>query len=135
MPAEQDNDAAVPRTAGLFASLRDLLTTLLAIAHTRLELATTEVEEQLHRVAGILLWSLIALFCGGVTVLLLALSIVVACWEDHRLLAALLVTAGFLLITLLAGLVVWVKARARPKLLQATLDELRHDRDALEGHR
>ena len=80
--------------AGLFASLQRMLATLLRLAHTRLELLTVEVEEQLQRAAAVLLWSIAAIFFGSLTVLLLAFTIVVAFWDEHRLLAATLVTAA-----------------------------------------
>ena len=87
MPAAPD--------AGLFASLRRMLATLLALVHTRLELVGVEIEEQIEHAAGVLLWSIAAIFFASLTVLLLALTVVIAFWEGHRLLAAGLVTASF----------------------------------------
>lgn len=134
MPSEAERpERALPAT-GLFASARDLLATALAIAHTRLELVTTEIEEELHRVAEILLWMFIVGFFAGLTVLMLAFVIVVVFWDDHRVLAASLTTLGFLAIAGIAALVVRAKARARPKLLEATIDEIRRDREALGDH-
>jgi len=118
---------------GLFASTRRLVETVLAITQTRLELVTTEIEEELHRVAEILLWMFVVVFFAGLAVLMLAFVIVVAFWEDHRLLAASLTTLGFVAITGIALLVVRSKVRARPKLLEATIEEIRHDREALGG--
>jgi len=118
---------------GLFASVRRLVETVLAITQTRLELVTTEIEEELHRVAEILLWMFVVVFFAGLAVLMLAFVIVVAFWEDHRLLAASLTTLGFVAITGIALLVVRSKVRARPKLLEATIEEIRHDREALGG--
>jgi uncharacterized membrane protein YqjE len=120
---------------GLFASARRMLETLLAIAQTRLELVTTEIEEELHRVAEILLWMFVVVFFGGLAVLMLAFVVVVAFWEDHRLLAASLTTLGFVAVTAIALIVVRSKVRARPKLLEATIEEIKHDREALGGRR
>lgn len=133
MRDDPDSHARVPGTSGLFASVRDLLETALAITHTRLELVTTEIEEELHRVAEILVWTFVVVFFAGLTTLMLAIVIVVAFWEEHRLLAASLTTLGFLAMT---GIALWVvrgKARARPKLLEATIEEIRRDREALGG--
>ncbi len=133
-PGPADDASDGPRRAGgLFASVRDVLATALAIAHTRLELLTTEIEEELHRVAEILLWTFVVIFFGGITVLMLAFVVVVAYWEEHRLLAAALTAGLFLLVTLVALLVVRAKVRSRPKLLASTIDEIRRDRDALQG--
>jgi uncharacterized membrane protein YqjE len=134
MPGEPDSGAQGHRTTGLFASARDLLATALAIVHTRLELVTTEIEEELHRVAEILLWMFVVVFFAGLTVLMLAFVIVVAFWEEHRLLAASLTTLGFLAVTGIGLLVVRSKVHARPKLLEATIEEIKRDREALGGH-
>jgi uncharacterized membrane protein YqjE len=112
-----------------------MLETLLAITQTRLELVTTEIEEELHRVAEILLWMFVVVFFGGLAVLMLAFVVVIAFWEDHRLLAASLTTLGFVAVTGVAWLVVRAKVRARPKLLEATIEEIKHDREALGGVR
>ena len=131
--AGDDGGRGPRRAAGLFASVRDVLATALAIAHTRLELLTTEIEEELHRVAEILLWTFVVIFFGGITVLMLAFVVVVAYWEEHRLLVASLTAGLFLLVTVVALLVVRAKVRSRPKLLASTIDEIRRDREALQG--
>ena len=133
MTPDIDSSTRPHPAGGLFASVRDLLATALAIVHTRLELVTTEIEEELHRVAEILLWMFVVVFFAGLTVLMLALVVVVAFWEGHRLLAAALMTLVFLGVTGGALLLVRAKVHARPKLLEATLDEIRRDRDALGG--
>jgi uncharacterized membrane protein YqjE len=76
----------------------------------------------------------VVVFFAGLTVLMLAFVIVVAFWEEHRLLAASLTTLGFLAVTAIGLLVVRAKARARPKLLEATIEEIKRDREALGGH-
>jgi uncharacterized membrane protein YqjE len=119
--------------AGLFASLRRMLETLLALAHTRLELVSVEIEEQIGYAASVLLWSIAAIFFASLTVLLLALFIVIAFWDGHRLLAAGLVTAVVALIAVVAVLVVRARLRRRPRLLSATVSELKRDAAALEG--
>ena len=131
-PAE-DRAREPPRAGGLFASVRDMIATTLAIAQTRLELLTTEIEEELHRVAEILLWTFVVIFFGGITVLMLAFVVVIAYWEEHRMLAAGLTAGLFLLITVVALLVVRAKVQSRPKLLESTIEEIRRDRDALQG--
>lgn len=122
-------------SGGLFASARHMLATALAIAHTRLELITTEIEEELYRVAEILLWGFVAIFFAGLTVLMGAFLVVLLWWEEHRLLAASLTVLAFLAVTLAALALTLRKARARPKLLHATIEELKRDRDAIEGER
>lgn len=135
MSVEPDSPVRGPPASGLFASVRDLVATALAIAQTRLELVTTELEEEMHRVAEILVWMFVVVFFAGLSVLMLAVVVVVAFWDEHRMLAAGLMTGVFFGLTAIGLLVVRSKVRSRPKLLEATIEEIRHDRDALGGHR
>ncbi len=119
---------------GLFASLRSMVATLIELAQARLELVMVEIEEEVHRVALTLLWSVIGVFSAGLALLLLSLTIVIACWDSHRLLAAGGVTALF---ALLAAYAVWVVRRRlalRPRLLSGSLGELRRDAATLRGN-
>ncbi len=118
--------------AGLIASVRRMLATLLELGSTRLELVSVEIQEQIEYAASLLLWGIAAIFFASLTVLLLALTIVIACWEQHRLLAAGLVTAAFALIAVIAALVVRRRLQTRPRFLSATSGELRRDAEALD---
>src|SRR5450830_779062 len=51
-------------TMAILDSVGQLLATSLSIVHTRLELASVEIEEELGRFFSLLLWSLVALFCA-----------------------------------------------------------------------
>jgi uncharacterized membrane protein YqjE len=118
---------------GIFDSLRQLLATFAGIVQTRIELLGTEVEEQFARLSSILLWSIVALFLAFAAAVLTAVAVLVAFWESNRMLAAVLLAAGFTVLAVLA----WLRARAiaqtRPHLFQTTLDELAKDRDQLGG--
>ncbi|HUO95323.1 MAG TPA: phage holin family protein [Steroidobacteraceae bacterium] len=118
---------------GLFASLRRMLATLIALAQTRLELVGVEIEEQIAHAASVLFWSIAAMFFLSMSVLLLALMVVIAFWDVHRLLAAGLVTATFALAALLAALVARHRLRTRPRLLATLASEFERDAAALEG--
>jgi uncharacterized membrane protein YqjE len=65
--------------------------------------------------------------------LLLAVTVVIAMWSEHRLLAAAIVTGVFLVITAVALWQVVRRLKGQPRLLAGTLDELRRDREALQG--
>lgn len=112
-----------------------MLATLGELLQTRLDLVSVEVEEQLQYALELLLWSVAAVFFATVTLLLLALTVVIAFWDSHRLLAAALVTAAFLLAALAATLGVRRRLRRRPKFMAATVAELAGDTDALRGER
>ena len=54
-----------PQSAtGLFQSLSNFAGSLIAIAHTRLQLLTTELQEEVRQVGAILLWAFIAAFAA-----------------------------------------------------------------------
>jgi uncharacterized membrane protein YqjE len=108
-----------------------MLATLLELVSLRLELVSVEIEEQIEYAASLLLWSVAAIFFGCLTVLLLALTIVIVFWDDHRLLAAGLVTGAFALLAVGAVLVVRARLRQRPRFLVATTAELKRDASAL----
>jgi uncharacterized membrane protein YqjE len=118
---------------GLFRSLARLIATFVAIARTRLELLTTELQQEIHRVAEIMVWTVIALLAAGIGLFLLALVIVFVFWDTHRLLASVAVTAAFFAIALIAVLVLRAKLRSRPRLLEATLAELTTDVSSLKA--
>ncbi len=120
-----------PAPAGLFASLRRMLATLLELGSTRLELVSVEVQEQIEYATGVLLWGIAAMFFASLTVLLLALTIVIVFWDEHRLLAAGLVTVGFALITVAAIVIVRRRLDRRPRFLSASAGELKRDAAAL----
>lgn len=127
--AEESHAAA----GGLFESLRTLSSSLIGIVHTRLELLSTDIAEEREHLITLLVLVLLALFCLGVGVVLLALLIVVAFWDSHRLLALGGVTIGFLLAS--AGMA-WLavhKTRTRPRLFAASLGELSKDRQHLSS--
>jgi uncharacterized membrane protein YqjE len=118
---------------GLFRSLTRLVATLVGLAQTRLELLTTELQEEIQRASELLLWTFIALLAAGTGVIFVGATIIIAFWDGPRLLAAVLVTVGFLVIALVAVLIVSTKLRRKTKLLEATRNELAKDRADLEA--
>ena len=117
--------------SGLFRSLAQLLATAVGIAQTRLELLSTELQEEVHRVAEIMWWAAVALLAAAVGLFLLALAVVFVFWDTHRVLASIGVTSVFFLIAAIAGLVLAAKIRGKPPVLDATLAELKKDRASL----
>lgn len=120
---------------GLFQSLNDFVGTFVSIAHTRLQLLTTELQEEVREVGAILVWSFVALFAAMMALFLGALTVIFVFWDTHRVLAALSMTAAFLLIAAIAAVLLRNKMRAKPPMLDATLAELAKDRDQLKVRR
>lgn len=132
----QDDGEPVPRApaSGLFRSLSNLLATIIAFVQTRLELLTTELQEEVHRATALLVWGFIALLSAGVGLVFVGITIIVAYWDtDQRVLASMLVTAAFLAVAVIAVVVVAVKFRSRRRPLDATRTELARDRADLES--
>jgi uncharacterized membrane protein YqjE len=120
-----------PAPSGIFVSLRRMLANVLELGSTRLQLVSVEIQEQIEYAANLLLWAMVAIFFGSLTVLLLALTVVIAFWDGHRLLAAALMTGLFAAIALLAASVVYSQSLRRPRFLAATARELERDAEAL----
>jgi uncharacterized membrane protein YqjE len=120
-----------PAAPGIFVSLRRMLATALELGSTRLQLVSVEIQEQIEYAANLLLWGMVAIFFGSLTVLLLALTVVIAFWDGHRLLAAGLVTGAFAAISLIAGSVAYSSSQRRPRFLAASARELQRDAQAL----
>ena len=115
----------------MFNNLKRMAGTLLAMAQTRTELLAVEIEEELQRLFGYLLLSLVALFCFGVTVLLGVVLIIFLFWDTHRV-AVVLCLMGFFAITAVAlGLRVRNAYRQKPRFLSATMQELSKDVETL----
>lgn len=121
--------------AGLMESLKGLLSTLASIVSTRLELLANELQEERLRLTQMLVYSLFAIFCLGMSLLLFTVFIVVLFWDDHRL--AVLGGLGilFFVLAMVIAIVLRVKVLYKSKLFSASIAELARDREQLgAGH-
>lgn len=118
---------------GLLDSARRVFVSLIEIAQTRLQLASTEVEEERLRVAELLLYATVALFFLGVGLVLASLLLVLVYWDTHRELVLAGLSGAYLLIGIGLAVTWRHKARHKPKLLATTVAELQRDRDALRA--
>lgn len=116
---------------GLFESLKTLSVSLVGIVHTRLELLSNDVAEERERLTTFLVLVMIALGCLGVGVVLLAMLIVIAFWESHRLMALGGLIGFFLMAGVGSGWYAMHKIRTKPRLFDASLAELSKDRQQL----
>jgi uncharacterized membrane protein YqjE len=119
--------------AGLFQSLNRMASTVVAIAHTRLELLTTELQEEVRQVGAILLWAFVAAFAAMLALFLGALAVIFIFWDTHRGTASLATILVFLCVAAGAGLMLRKKLKSKPPLLDDTLAELAKDRDQLRA--
>lgn len=127
------SDNTSGESKGLFESLSMFGATFVAIVQTRLELLSVDLEEEREHLFSLLLTALAAIFFLGVAVVLVAILIAVAFWENHRLLVLGILAGVFVA----AGIAAWAyfmhRVRTKPKLLTSTLSELRKDRQHLSS--
>lgn len=129
----RDSEASDAGHWGFLASLRASADAAFALVQVRLELLGNELEEQKVRVTE-------GLFLALLGAMFLALAVMLACsfilamfWDTYRLWAF----GAMFALVLLAGL--WLVGRGRKHLrtggamFQASLEELRQDRDTLAG--
>lgn len=109
-----------------------LAATLLAVLQNRVELASTELEEESLRYFSCLMLALAALFCMGIAVVLGAILAVVLYWDTHRvaILAVLMVVFGVAALAL--ALRVRRQYQSKPRLLGHTMAELSRDSELLQ---
>jgi len=123
------------RPPGLLGSIRHFGATMVALIHTRVELLSTEIEEELQRGVNILLSMMLALLFGGLSVIMLAITLLVIFWDDHRVLVAVLITAVFVITTAVMCYLAYVRVKHKPRFMAASIEELKRDRTSLERKR
>ena len=130
LPQEQEQPRS---TSGLFHSFSNFAGTLIAIAHTRLQLLTTELQEEVRQVGAILLWAFVAAFTALLGLFLAALVFIFAFWDTHRIAASLAMIGMFVGMAIFAAFVLRKKLREKSPMLDDTLAELAKDRDNLKA--
>lgn len=118
----------------LFGSLRSFWSVLLAILYTRLDLATTELQEQGVRVIQLLLAGFIAVVALLTAFFLLNFWFIAAYWDDlhSRLLVIGIIFAVYALIGVIAAAIATSIVKAWPGILSQTIKELRKDVEGLQ---
>jgi uncharacterized membrane protein YqjE len=108
-------------------SIRTTLATTAKVIRTRLEIISTELEEQREWMQSLVLLAVAGLFFVSIGLVMLTLFVVALFWETH----AVAVTGGFAGVYLAVG--IWAvltfrsKIKVRPKLFQTTTGELAKD--------
>jgi uncharacterized membrane protein YqjE len=129
MPAADSPGAEAER--GLLVSLRRLASTGIEIAQTRIEILSSDLEEERARLGSMLMTGILAIFCFFMAAILFTILIVVLLWETHRV-PVLGALGG---VFLLGGALCWRslqhQRQERPPFLGTTLGELGKDRREL----
>ena len=124
-PPSRQQDAP---TGGLFASLRQLLFTLLETAQVRLELLGTELEAEKRRIFDALVFAALALVCLALGLVLLGATVILMFPDGWRFAVA----GALVLLFLAGGLALLGLARRRLRhplgMFHASAQELARDR-------
>jgi len=132
-PYEPGSDDERPKKRpGVMDAAKRMLATIIALVHTRLELFTTEIEEEIQRAASILLWALVALFFGSLAVLMIAVTVLIVFWDNNRVLVACLITGTFIVLTGVFAMLARARLKSKARFMEASIEELKRDREALE---
>ena len=118
---------------GLLESLSAFATTLVSVAYTRLELLSTDLEEDRARLFSLVALYISAAFCLVVGLVIAIILIVFVLWESYRLLALSFVAGFFLLMGLGLCAFAMHKAKTNPKPFSASLSELLKDQQELDA--
>src|SRR5690349_828370 len=122
--------AAAPTATGILDSLKGYLSAWVSLLKTRVEIISTELEEEKGHLQQLVLLALIALICFSFGIILLTSFVVVLLW-DYRL----AVLGGFTALYLVSGAAIAMlmrkKIKSKPKLFASTLEELRKDQQHL----
>lgn len=119
------------RSGGLLASLRRAGATVVEIVYTRLELLTTEFEEERARVARALWLAAIGALCLATCAVLVVVFIVVLFWDTYRLQAIGVLAGGFGVAGIFTLLALRKLMTERRHMFEQSLAELRADHDRL----
>lgn len=118
---------------GLLESLSAFATTLVSVAHTRLELLSLDLEEDRAHLFLLVVQYLIAAFFLVVGLVIAIILIVFVLWENHRLMALSLVAGFFLLMGFGIACYAMYKSKTKPRLFSASMSELAKDQQELNS--
>lgn len=124
---------ASPSEAGLLASLRGLLATVLATLRIRGELLVVEFEEEKSRMLSVLLFGAAAFFFLSFGLVMLAIFLTALFWDTYRLLVIGTFTGLFLTIGIAALWALRGRLQRGSRMFSASLRELEQDGVALRS--
>ena len=120
-----------PASSGLFGNLRGLADGLLQSAHDRLELLTVELHEEKYRLIQIFIWISAIVFFAMLTMVFASLALVVVLWETSRVAVVCSLAAAYLIATVVAVIGFRRSLKRQPRPFEASLRELREDRECI----
>jgi uncharacterized membrane protein YqjE len=70
--------------AGLWATANRLLHTFIQVVESRVELFAVECQEQKIRLVQILIWTSVAVFLGGLSLVMVTITVLFMFWKDPQ---------------------------------------------------
>jgi len=119
-------------SAGLLHSAQSLLAGVVGLVRTRLQLFSTELQEELSRLALALIGTVAVLLLAALGVGFAALALLIALGEEQRAAAAGVIALAFIALAAAAWWSFRSLRRGKPRVLDATLAELERDQEALK---
>jgi len=108
-------------------SIRTTLSTTAKLIRTRLEILSTELEEQREWMQHLVLLAVAGLFFVSMGLVMLTLFVVALFWESHPVAVMGAFAGVYLAVGIWAMLTFRSKIKVRPRLFQTTTEELAKD--------
>lgn len=129
----EGTDNSETRPVGVLHSLRRLVRTLAATVHNRCELLFVELQEEGIRFVGCLLLAGSILLFSGLALIIGMFTVLLAVGEEHRLMAAMIMTS--VLLAAAVGSALWLVSKLKNwSAFAGTRAELRKDREWLQSN-
>ena len=125
--------AGAARAGGLLGSVKELVATLVEVAHTRLQLLGNEIHEERLRIQRLWILAVIAIFFFALSVMLITLFVIVLFWDSNRLLAIGGFAGLYVVIAIALGFALRSRLATGSRLFKASLGELRKDQAGLSS--
>ena len=125
------SDEGAQHSGGLLNSVQRLLSSLLSMVQTRIEIVATEFEEERERIKELVLYGVLALVFISLGIITLTVFVTLWLWELYGVRALGVVGLIFLGTGIAIALRARSNERARPRLFSTTLGELGKDRQNL----
>ena len=111
-----------------------IVSTLVTMLHTRLDLISVELEQEVLRFSSYFIYALIGLFCGGVAVSFILVLLLVLFWENYRteVLVSIITIFGALSVFIFS----WLREQmtSKPHLFEQSIAELKKDMKLFHAH-
>ncbi len=120
---------------GIFGSVRSLLHRVVTLLHRRVELITTELEEEVVRFIGVLIWSFVAVQCAIIGLTFVAVTVLLAVPEHYRSWVAGGLALVFVGIAAFGAKAIKKIVAAKVRPFDASLRELEKDKERLRSRR